>query len=151
MGLLVLGLALGGLLGAGITTLAGDDTAGDDTAGTVAAPTATADVPGQDSSPGPEGQVSISVACLRAVEAAERAYVAIEDLGSALLALDAGRLDAVVHELQPLRDQLERDLAACRVDIPRGESATDPTRLPSTPPAPSAPPEPSSAGASPTG
>jgi hypothetical protein len=133
-GALVLGLAIGGVLGAGIGAVTDDDAAG-----TVAAPSVASDTPGQASSPGPRAEVSTSAACLRAVAAAEQTHDLIDDLGGALLDLDARRLDEVVHELQPLQEQLERGTAACRVEVRRPGSPTSSGRLPSALPTPSSP------------
>lgn len=144
-GALALGLAIGAVLGAGVAAVMDDDAAG-----TVAAPSVTPDTP-QDPSPALGAEASMSAACLRAVAAAEQVYELIDDLGSALLDLDARRLDEVVHDLQPLQEQLEGGTAACRVDLGRPGTPTGSGRSTSAPPrsSPAAPPP--SPPASPTG
>ncbi|MGY1683208.1 hypothetical protein [Geodermatophilus sp. SYSU D01176] len=145
-GALAVGLAIGGVLGAGIAAATDDDAAG-----TVAAPPVASDPAGQDPSPDSGAEARVSDACLRAVAAAEQTYDAIEDLAGALLAFDARRLDEVVHELRPLQDQLERGTAACRVDVRRPGDPAGPSEPPSAPPtSPPAAPTPSPP-ASPTG
>ncbi len=81
-------------------------------------------------------QFRVTPPCLRAVNAAQDASAAVEDLGEAAAALDAARLDEVVRRLQPLQAQLEADLAACQVtpvDDPAGETPAPPTTPPATP------------------
>ncbi len=133
-GALVLGLTLGGGLGAGIGAAMDDDTAG-----SVAAPPDVSDTPGPDSAPGAGAEATISDACLRAVAAAQQAYDVIDELGRAVLDFDVQRLDEVVHELQPLQDELERGTAACRVDVRPAEGPTSSGRLPSDPATPPTP------------
>lgn len=73
------------------------------------------------------GPFQVNGACLGAFNAAQDAYATIDDLGQAASALDAAQLDEVVRRLQPLQQQLEDDLAACRVteiDDPSRESST---------------------------
>ncbi|MGY1634628.1 hypothetical protein ACI784_23250 [Geodermatophilus sp. SYSU D01186] len=133
-GALVLGLAIGGALGVSIGAVTDDDAVG-----TAPAPFVASDTPGQDSPRHPEAEAGISDACLRAVAAAERTYDLIDDLGSALLHLDARRLDEVVHELRPLQDQLEQGTATCRVDVRRPDDPTGSGPLSPAPPTPSSP------------
>ena len=142
-GALVLGLAIGGAVGAGIAAIADDGAAE-----TVAAPSVPSDAPGQDPSADPGAEASVSDACLRAVAAAEQTYDVIDDLGSALLELDARRLDEVVHDLQPLQQQLEGGAADCRVELRRPE---DPTSGQPPPAPPTSAPATSSPSASPAG
>ena len=81
-------------------------------------------------------QFRVTPPCLRAVNAAQDASAAVEDLGEAAAALDAARLDEVVRRLQPLQVQLETDLAACEVTPvgdPAGEGPAPPTTPPATP------------------
>ena len=88
------------------------------------APPVAADIarPGDDGVPGgdlPEGGASagflVNGPCLGAVNAAQDAYLVMDDLGQAAAALDAAQLDVVVRRLQPLQNRLEDDLDACRV------------------------------------
>ncbi|TFV62615.1 hypothetical protein E4P41_06770 [Geodermatophilus sp. DF01-2] len=77
----------------------------------------------------------VNAPCLRAVNAAQDAYAAVDELGEAAAALDAARLDEVVRRLQPLQEQLEADLAACQVtpvDDPPG-GAPPPATTPTAP------------------
>ena len=143
---LALGLAIGGVLGAGIAAATDDDATG-----TVATPSVASDPPGQDPSPDLGAEASVSDACLRAVVAAEQIYDLIDELADAVLAFDARQLDEVVHDLRPLQDQLERGTAACRVDVRRPGNPAGPSEPPSAPPTSSSAAPPPSPPASPTG
>jgi hypothetical protein len=87
------------------------------------------------------GEFRVNAACLGAVNAAQDAYSAIDELSEAAAALDAARLDEVVRRLQPLQPQLEEDLGACEVtplaDPSTGGSVpatpTDPAPTPTSP------------------
>ncbi|WP_141437128.1 hypothetical protein [Blastococcus aggregatus] len=95
----------------------------------------TAARPSSERPPPAEGVVGrLDDACLRAVTAAEQVYAALEDAGSAIAALDARRLDEVLHEVRPLRDQLRAGTAACDVDVRRPDRAIG-TGVPASPPA----------------
>ncbi|RFU23258.1 hypothetical protein D0Z06_01020 [Geodermatophilus marinus] len=73
-------------------------------------------VPGGDLPPGgPGARFQVNNACLGALNAAQDAYLALDDLGRAAMDLDAARLDEVVRRLQPVQTQLEADLEACQV------------------------------------
>ncbi|WP_116451856.1 hypothetical protein [Blastococcus litoris] len=100
------------------------------------APLPAAGQPGADAGDGPlidvdldqdPGPFQVNAPCLRAFNAAQDAYVAMDDLGQAAAALDAAQLDEVVRRLQPLQQQLETGLAACRVtavDDPSDEESS---------------------------
>lgn len=67
----------------------------------------------------------VNQACLRALNVAQDALLAGEDLGVAAAALDPAQLDEAVGRLQPLQSRLDEDLAACRVvEVDEGEGAT---------------------------
>jgi hypothetical protein len=89
------------------------------------------------------GEFRVNAACLGAINAAQDAFAAIDELSEAAAALDAARLDEVVRRLQPLQPQLEEDLAACEV-TPLADASVG-----GSPPAP--PTEPAPTPASPTG
>jgi hypothetical protein len=130
---LLVGLLAGAVVGAGLVTMWGGGGSR-----TVAEPTVASDPPVPDgSSPSLGAEATITEACLRALEAAERAYAAIDDAGSALLELDARRLDELIHDLQPLQAQLQEDTTACRIDLRRLERTTGssgPAPVPTTSP-----------------
>ncbi|MDT0276858.1 hypothetical protein [Blastococcus goldschmidtiae] len=142
VGLLAGALLVGLLSGGGTVPLA----ATGDAAGTTAPG-------GADASPG-EGpadtarEVVVNAACLRTVNAAQDVFDVVEDLGDALSELNAGRLDQIVRQLQPLQDRLEVNLAECNVaaeitevDEEGGGGPAAPTTAPlPTAPPPTAPP-----------
>ena len=91
------------------------------------------------------GPFQVNAPCLRAFNAAQDAYATMDDLGQAAAALDAAQLDEVVRRLQPLQQQLETELAACRVT-----AVDDPSDEESSPGATTSP-RPTAATPSPTG
>ncbi|MGY1707905.1 hypothetical protein ACI8AC_00145 [Geodermatophilus sp. SYSU D00758] len=97
-------------------------------------------VPGGDLPPGgPGARFQVNDACLGALNAAQDAYLAVDELGRAAMDLDAARLDEVVRRLQPVQTQLEADLEACQVTTAvsggRQPSPDDPAAPPSGEPA----------------
>lgn len=88
--------------------------------GTAAAPssTRTAGASSPSSSPSEEAAsgapVPVPQACVQAGEAAQQALDAVDRAGGALAELDAVSLDQIIDGLQPLREQLPGQVAACR-------------------------------------
>ncbi|WP_233491347.1 hypothetical protein [Blastococcus sp. TBT05-19] len=87
--------------------------------------------PPADTNPDPadvpsDAEARFTDACLRAVAAAEEASTVLDELGGALVDLDAGRLDRIVHELVPLQVRLDEEAAACRLDVRRPADAGAP-------------------------
>lgn len=90
--------------------------------GTAAAPSSTrtagASSPSPSSSPSEEAAsgapVPVPQACVQAGEAAQQALDAVDRAGGALAELDAVSLDQIIDGLQPLREQLPGQVAACR-------------------------------------
>jgi hypothetical protein len=126
----VLGLTLGamvvGLLSDAATLPTADQAAADLQDGNLV---------GSDLDPG-AGPFEVNGACLGAVNAAQDAYATMDELGQAAAGLDAAQLDEVVRRLQPLQQQLEEDVAACRVTEVDNPSSGDPGPGPSTAPRP---------------
>jgi hypothetical protein len=95
---------------------------------------AAGEVPGGDL---PEGGASagfvVNGPCLGAVNAAQDAYLVMDDLGAAAAALDAARLDEVVRRLQPLQARLQDDLDACRVSTELAGGQPRPAGAPASP------------------
>lgn len=67
-------------------------------------------------SAGATGQIAVNASCLRTINAAQDVFEAVQGLGEALTELDAGRLDEIVRQLQPLQRRLQSDLEDCDVD-----------------------------------
>jgi hypothetical protein len=67
----------------------------------------------------PDGAVTeqavVSAACLRAINDSQSSYAGMQQLIDAIRSLDAARVDRAIMSLQPLREQAQRDLHACRV------------------------------------
>ena len=71
-------------------------------------------------------EILVNEACLRALNAAQDAYGAIERVGGAIVDLDFAELDAIVRQLQPLQAALRNDVSACQVStrLPDGSLVT---------------------------
>lgn len=121
----VVGLFVGGIA----VGLAADGSSTD-----VGAPAATtAPAPGSPApSAGATGQVVVNSACLRAVNDAQDAYGAVNDLADAASSLNAARLDEIVRRLQPLQSRLQQDLRGCQVvtRLPDGSVSSGPPPSP---------------------
>ncbi|MGY2127592.1 hypothetical protein [Blastococcus sp. SYSU DS0617] len=137
----VVGLLAGALL---VGLLSGGGTVPPAATGDATGTTAPGDA---DASPGDEpvdtaGEVVVNAACLRTVNAAQDVFDVVDDLGEALSELNAGRLDQIVRQLQPLQDRLEVNLAECNVAAEITEVDEEPGSgpAPTTPPLPTAPP-----------
>jgi hypothetical protein len=61
------------------------------------------------------GQAMVNAACLRAINASQASYAGIQKLIDALRSLNAARVDQAISDLRPQREQLQRELDACRV------------------------------------
>jgi hypothetical protein len=70
---------------------------------------------------GATGQVTIDDDCLRAVNAAQDVADLVDEMGEAIAALDAARMDEVVRGLQPLQRRLQGSVQTC--DVRAGASA----------------------------
>lgn len=71
-----------------------------------------------DVDPGPaptRAGVLVTNGCLRAVNDAQDALVAIDDAAQAAAELNAAALDEVVRRLQPVQDRLQANLDGCQV------------------------------------
>jgi hypothetical protein len=75
---------------------------------------------------GATGEVRVNASCLRTINAAQDVFEAVEDLGEALAGFNAGLLDEIVRELQPLQQRLQTNLEGCDVaaDLPDLEPGT---------------------------
>lgn len=82
--------------------------------------------------PGAEVQIVVNDACLRAINAAQDAYSAIERVGSAVADFDLTALDGIIRELQPLQQALRDDVAACNVQARLPDGSLTETSLPGT-------------------
>ena len=63
------------------------------------------------------GQVIVSDECLRAINAAQDAYAAVNQIAGAIKDLDLSALDGIIRELQPLQSRLQGDIKACQVAV----------------------------------
>jgi hypothetical protein len=70
------------------------------------------------------GKAVVNAACLQAINDSQSSYAGIQKLIDALRSLDAARVDRAITDLQPRREQLQRELDACRVvgSVPSGSS-----------------------------
>ena len=109
VGLLAGGLIVG-LLGGGATIPSGADVAGTPTTESGGAPQSDSGAPA-----GATGEVAVNAACLRAVNAAQDVFDVVQNLGEALSSFNAGRLDEIVRQLQPLQERLKSNLEDCDV------------------------------------
>ena len=104
------GALLVGVLAGGAAIPPGADAAGGPTAESTGAQRSDSGAPA-----GATGEVAVNAACLRAVNAAQDVFDVVKDLGEALSSFNAGRLDEIVRELQPLQERLRSNLEACDV------------------------------------
>lgn len=92
---------------------------------------------------GATGQVSIDDDCLRAVNAAQDVAQLVDELGEAIVELNAARMDEVVRRLQPLQRRLQTSLETCEVRAGTGGGPPAAVPTPSSPspgsPAPGSP------------
>ncbi|MBC3762263.1 hypothetical protein ACUN7V_10555 [Quadrisphaera oryzae] len=83
--------------------------------GTAAAPSSSSAASSSPSEAAASGApVPVPQACVQAGEAAQQALDAVDRAGGALAELDAVSLDQIIDGLQPLREQLPGQVAACR-------------------------------------
>lgn len=61
------------------------------------------------------GKAVVNAACLQAINDSQSSYAGIQKLIDALRSMDAARVDQAISDLQPQREQLQRELDACRV------------------------------------
>ncbi|MCF6736299.1 hypothetical protein [Blastococcus sp. KM273129] len=92
---------------------------------------------------GATGRVTIDDDCLRAVNAAQDVAQLVDEMGEAIVALNAARMDEVVRRLQPLQRRLQASLETCEVRAGTGGGPTAAVPAPSSPttgpPAPGSP------------
>jgi hypothetical protein len=71
-------------------------------------------------------EVVVNDSCLRALNAAQDVYGAVNDLGGAASELDLTRLDQVIRQLQPIQQRLQDDIRNCEVvtRLPGGSAVT---------------------------
>lgn len=76
--------------------------------------------------------VVVNDACLRALNAAQDIYAAVNDLGEAASQLNAARLDEAIRRLQPLQTRLRANISDCEVvtQLPDGSATTSTPSLP---------------------
>lgn len=133
VGLFVGGIVVGLLSSGSSTSQAGSPTGG-------GAPSVSGS-PRASVSPssGATAQINVNDACLRAINAAQDAYAALNDVGDAARQLNATRLDEIVRRLQPLQSRLRNDVQACRVvtRLPDGSTLTSPPPAIAPSPSPS--------------
>ncbi len=138
-GTFVVGLLVGVLIAGLLITNSPEPGAADGTSpsgGTTSAPSSEA---AADTS-GATVEILVNEPCLRAINAAQDAYGAIERIAGAITDLDFAALDGIVRELQPLQAALRDDVAACEVStrLPDGSVVT--TAVEPTPTDDGAPP-----------
>ena len=72
-------------------------------------------------------------ACLRAVNAAQNALSAFQDIGEAARSFNAAELDSIIRRLQPLQSSLLDDVNACKVTTRLPNGVTIASSLPGSP------------------
>ena len=72
-------------------------------------------------------------ACLRAVNAAQNALAAFQDIGEAARSFNAAELDSIIRRLQPLQSSLLDDVDACKVTTRLPNGVTIASSLQGTP------------------
>jgi hypothetical protein len=114
--------------------------------GDTTSPTATGTNP-----PGAEVEIVVNEACLRAVNAAQDAYNAIERIAGAITDLNFSELDGIVRDLQPIQQALQADVSACQMSarLPDGSMMTTSVQ-PTASGEPSEPSEPATTTSPPT-
>ena len=125
-GALVLGLLVGGIV-VGLASGGSSDLDAPVASAGATAPGTTAPTPGDATA-----QVSVNASCLRALNAAQDTYTAINDLADAASTLNAARLDEIIRRLQPLQGRLQQDLRSCQVvtRLPDGSVSSGPVPTP---------------------
>lgn len=130
-GALVLGLVLGaitaGLLSEGSPSLSqqqanSESSAADDNGSTAVVSSTPAS--------GATAEVIVNDACLRAVNAAQNALSAFQDIGEAARSFNAAELDSIIRRLQPLQATLLEDVDACKVTTKLPNGVTVASSLP---------------------
>lgn len=118
---------LGLVVGAVVVGLASDGSV-QFAAGSTAAPaTGTPPAgPGAPPSGGASGRVVVDAACLRALNAAQDMYGAVDGLGRAIADFNVARLDEIVRQLQPIQGRLRDSIGSCHVitGVQQGGAAT---------------------------
>lgn len=61
------------------------------------------------------GRAMVNAACLQAINDSQSSYAGVQKLIDALRSLNATRVDHAIMNLQPVREQLQRELHTCRV------------------------------------
>lgn len=82
---------------------------------------------------GATAEVIVNDACLRAVNAAQNALSAFDDIGEAARTFNAAELDSIIRRLQPLRTTLFDDVDACKVTTKLPNGVTIASSLPGSP------------------
>ncbi len=82
---------------------------------------------------GATAEVIVNDACLRAVNAAQNALSAFQDIGEAARNFNAAELDSIIRRLQPLQSGLLDDVNACKVTTRLPNGVTVASSLPGTP------------------
>ena len=133
-GALVVGLVLGaitvGLLSEGSPSLSQQQAEAASSAAGSTGPTTTVD---STAASGATAEVIVNDACLRAVNAAQSALTAFQDIGEAARTFNAAELDSIIRRLQPLRTTLLDDVNACEVTTKLPNGVTVASSLPGSP------------------
>ena len=82
---------------------------------------------------GATAEVIVNDACLRAVNAAQNALSAFQDIGEAARSFNAAELDSIIRRLQPLQSTLLDDVNACKVTTRLPNGVTVASSLPGSP------------------
>ena len=72
------------------------------------------------------GQVSVSTSCVKAISDAHKVRDQLRELGLAAQQLNAGKLDQIVRQLEPVQNRLDADSRACQIvtHLPGGTPVT---------------------------
>lgn len=72
------------------------------------------------------GQVSVNASCVNAISDAQEVRDQLRELGLAAQQLNAGKLDQIVRQLEPVQNRLDADARACQIvtHLPGGTPVT---------------------------
>lgn len=129
---LVLGAVTVGLLSEGSPSpsqLQADAEAASPAAGSVGSTTAASTT----AASGATAEVIVNDDCIRAVNAAQNALFAFNDIGEAARTFNAAELDSIIRRLQPLRTTLLDDVNACKITTRLPNGVTIASSLPGSP------------------
>lgn len=130
---IVAGAIIAGLLSEGssvaVTGSPAASAASSSSSASVAAAASAAASSSAQAEPSKTAQVIVSDECLRAINAAQDAYAAINQIADAVKNIDLSALDGIIRQLQPLQSRLQNDIKDCQVAVQLPNGAVVATTL----------------------